>query len=149
MVASRPKWADSLCASGCTLQLEFDAATSIATNGRFPISEGLQAVSGKRKVQPDKRHGCEKYNDSDNDEWFLGSDEKGNDAYMKHCKFFIESIAESKDKKKEMKTDNKVVHVEREEGGDPEVEMMRRWTKELNKLVMRCFYQSDPNRRGY
>ena len=61
---------------GCTLQLEFDAATSIATNGRFPISEGLQAVSGKRKFQPDKRHGCEKYNDSDNDEWFLGSDEK-------------------------------------------------------------------------
>ena len=68
---------------------------------------------------------------------------------MKHCKFFIAPIAESKDKKKEMKKDNKVVHVEREEGRDPEVEMMRRWTKELNKLVMRCFYQSDPNRRGY
>ena len=25
----------------------------------------------------------------------------------------------------------------------------RRWTKDENKLVMRCFYQSDPNRRGY
>ena len=25
----------------------------------------------------------------------------------------------------------------------------RRWTKEENKLVMGCFYQSDPTRRGY
>ena len=43
------------------------------------------------------------------------------------------------------------MHVEREEERDPEVEMMvrRRWTKEVNKLVMRCFYQSDPTRRGY
>ena len=48
-----------------------------------------------------------------------------------------------------MKTDSKVVHVEREEGRDPEVEMMvKRWTKEENKLVMRCFCQSDPTRRG-
>ena len=49
-----------------------------------------------------------------------------------------------------MKTDNKVVPVEKEEESDPEVEMVvRRWTKEENKLVMRCFYQSDPTRRGY
>ena len=27
--------------------------------------------------------------------------------------------------------------------------MARRWTKEENKLVMRCFYQSDSTRRGY
>ena len=68
---------------------------------------------------------------------------------MKHCKVSIEPIAQSKDKKKGMKTDSKVVHVEREEGGDPEVEMMvKRWTKEENKLVMRCFCQSDPTRRG-
>ena len=34
---------------------------------------------------------------------------------------------------------------------DPEFEMMvgRRWAKEVNKLMMRCFYQSDPTRRGY
>ena len=68
---------------------------------------------------------------------------------MKHCKVSIEPIAQSKDKKKGMKTDSKVVHVEREEGRDPEVEMMvKRWTKEENKLVMRCFCQSDPTRRG-
>ena len=49
-----------------------------------------------------------------------------------------------------MKIDNKVVPVEKEEESDPEVEMvLRRWTKEENKLVMRCFYQSDPTRRGY
>ena len=41
--------------------------------------------------------------------------------------------------------------MERAEERDPEVEMMvrRRWTKEENKLVMRCFYQNDPTRRGY
>ena len=63
----------------------------------------------------------------------------------------IEPIAESKDKKKGTKTDKKVVHVEREEERDSEVEMMvrRRWTKEVNNLVMRCFYQSDTTRRGY
>ena len=68
---------------------------------------------------------------------------------MKHCKVSIEPIAQSKDKKKGMKTDSKAVHVERKEGRDPEVEMMvRRWTKEENKLVMRSFCQSDPTRRG-
>ena len=43
------------------------------------------------------------------------------------------------------------MHVEREEERNLEVEMMvrRRWTKEVNKLMMRCFYQSDPTRRGY
>ena len=70
---------------------------------------------------------------------------------MKQCKVFIGHIAESKDKKKGTKTDKKVVHVEREEERDPEVEMMvkRRWTKEVNKLVMRCFYQSNTTRKGY
>ena len=70
---------------------------------------------------------------------------------MKLCKLLIEPIAESKDKKKGMRNDNKVVHVEREEERDPEVEMMVRrwWAKEENKLVMRCFYQSDPTRSGY
>ena len=50
-----------------------------------------------------------------------------------------------------MKTDNKVVHVEREEVRDTEVEMMvrGRWAKEENKLVMRCFYESDSTRRRY
>ena len=33
--------ADSAHVSGCTPQLEFDAATSITTNGRIPISESL------------------------------------------------------------------------------------------------------------
>ena len=53
----------------------------------------------------------------------------------------IEPIAESKYKKKGMKTDNKGVHVEREEKRDPEVEIMvrRRRAKEENKLLMRCF----------
>ena len=70
---------------------------------------------------------------------------------MKQCKVLIEPIAESKDKKTGTKTDKKVVHVEREEERDPEVEMMVRmwWRKEVNKLVMRCFYQSDVTRRGY
>ena len=41
--------------------------------------------------------------------------------------------------------------MEREEESDHEVEMMvrRRWTKEVSKLVMRCFYKSDPTRTGY
>ena len=63
-----PSRAESAHVSGCTPQLEFDAATSITTNGRFLISEGLQAASGKRKFLLDNRHGCEKYNDSDDDE---------------------------------------------------------------------------------
>ena len=46
--------------------------------------------------------------------------------YLKHCKVLIEPIAESRHKKKDTKTDNKVVHVEREEERDPEVEMMVR-----------------------
>ena len=78
------------------------------------------------------------------------SDEKKNDVYMKHCKVLIEPIAESNDKKKGTKTDKKVVHMERKEERYSVVEMMvRRWTKEVNKLVMRCFYQSDPTRKGY
>ena len=69
---------------------------------------------------------------------------------MNHWKVLIEPIAESKYKKKGMNTNNKVVHVEREQERDPEVEIIvRRWTKEENKLVIRCFYQSNPTRRGY
>ena len=133
-----PSQPDRLRVSGCTPKLEFDAATSIATNGRIPIS-GLQAASGKGKFHPDKGNGCEKYDDSDDDEWFLGFDEKGNDEYMKHCKVLIEPIAEKKNKKKGTMTNNKVVHVEREEVRDPEVDMLirRRQTKEANKLVMK------------
>ena len=94
-----PSGADSTYVSGCTPQLEFDAATSITTNRTILISEDLQAASGKGKFQPDNRHGCDKYNDSDDDEWFLGSDEKGKDVYMKHCKVLIQPIAESNCKK--------------------------------------------------
>ena len=90
-----PSGADSANVNGCTPHLEFDAATSITTDRRISISDGLQAASGKGKFQPDSRNGCEKYNDSD-DEWFLGFDEKGKDIYMKHCKVLIEPIAESK-----------------------------------------------------
>ena len=121
-----PSGADSLHVSGCTPQLEFDAASSIVTTGRIPISEGLQATFGKGKFQPDNRNGCEKYNDSDDDEWFFGFDEKRNDVYMKQCKVFIEPIAESTDNNKGTKTDKKVVHMEREEERNPEVEMMVR-----------------------
>ena len=55
--------------------------------------------------------------------------------YMKHCKVLIKAVAESKDKRKCTKTDNKVVHVEREEERHPEVEMMvrRRWKGEVIK----------------
>ena len=63
-----PSGTDSLHVSGCTHQLEFDTTTSIATNGRVPVSEGLHVASGKGKFQPDNRNGCEKYNDSDDDE---------------------------------------------------------------------------------
>ena len=71
--------------------------------------------------------------------------------YIKHCKVLMEPTAESKHKKKGNKVDIKVAHVEREEERDPEVEMIvrRRWTKEENKLVMRCFYQNDPTRRRH
>ena len=41
--------ADSLHISGCTPQLEFEAATRIATNGRISKSEGVKAASGKGK----------------------------------------------------------------------------------------------------
>ena len=70
---------------------------------------------------------------------------------MKHCKVLVEPNAESNDMKKGMNTDKKMVHVKRKEERDPEVEMMvrRRWRKEVNKLVMRCFYQSNPTRRAY
>ena len=95
-----PSEVDSTHVSGCTPQLNFDASTSITTNGRTPISKGLQAASGKGKFQPDNRNSCEKYNDSDDNEWFYGFDEKGKDVYMKHCKVLIEPIAESEDKKK-------------------------------------------------
>ena len=66
---------------------------------------------------------------------------------MKHCKVLIETTAESKNKKKGMKTDNKVVHMEKEEVRDPEVEMMVR--QKRKKMVMRYFYESDPTRRKY
>ena len=71
--------------------------------------------------------------------------------YIKHGKVLIETIAENKDKKKDTKTDKGVVHVEREEVRNPEFELMvmRRWAKEVSKLVIRCFYQIDPTRRGY
>ena len=81
-----PSGADSLHVIGCTPQLKLDDANSIDTNGRIPISDGLQAASGKGKFLPDNGNACEKYNDSDDNEWFLGFDEKGNDVYMKHCK---------------------------------------------------------------
>ena len=74
-------WADSAHVSGCNPQLEFDTATSSTTNRRIPISEGLQAISGKEKFQLDNRNGCEKYNDSDGNELFLGFDEKEKDVH--------------------------------------------------------------------
>ena len=120
--------------------------TSIATNGRILITDGLQAASGKGKFRTDNRNGCGKYEDSVDDKWFSGFAEKENDVYRKQCKILIESIAESKDKNKGTKTDKRVVDVEREEERDPELEIVvrKRWTKEVNKLVIRCFCQSNP-----
>ena len=64
-------------------------------------------------------------------------------VHIKHYKVLIETIAEIINKKG-MRT-NTVVHVEKEEERNPEVGMMmRRWTKEVKKLVMRCFYQNNP-----
>ena len=71
-----PSGAYSLHVSDCTPQLEFEAPFSTATNGGITISVGLQAASGKGKLQPNKRNGCEKDNDSDDDEWFLWFDKK-------------------------------------------------------------------------
>ena len=63
--------------------------------------------------------------------------------YIKHCQVLIETIAE-RINKKGTKID-RVVHVDGKEESDPEVGMMvRRWTKEVKKLVMRCFYQNNP-----
>ena len=53
-----PSGADSL--SGCTPQLEFDTATSIATNGKVAISDCLQVTSGKGRFQSYNRSGCKK-----------------------------------------------------------------------------------------
>ena len=88
-----PSGADSVHVSDCTPQLEFDAATSITTNGGIPISEGLQAASSKATFQLENRNGYEKCSDSDDNEWFLGFYEKGKDVYMKHCKVLVELIA--------------------------------------------------------
>ena len=71
-----PSGGDSIHISGSTPQLKFDVATSITTNGRIPISEGLQATSGKGKFQPENRNACEKCNDGDDDELFIGFDDK-------------------------------------------------------------------------
>ena len=65
-----PNGADGLYVSRYAPQLEFDATTSITANGRIPISEGLQAASGKEKFQHDNRNGFEKHSDSDDDGWF-------------------------------------------------------------------------------
>ena len=137
-----PNGADRLHVSGCIPQLEIDAVTSFVNKGRTPVPDSLQAASGKRKFQPDNRHGYEKYNDSNGDESFLGFDEKGSNVYMKHCNVLIEPTAKSRDKKKGTKTDKKEVHEEREEERDSEVEMIvrRKWTKKVNKLVMNCSY---------
>ena len=57
-----PSGTDSLHVSGCTPQLEFDATTSIiVTNGKITISDGQQVASSTRKIQPDNRNVCEKY----------------------------------------------------------------------------------------
>ena len=42
--------------------------------------------------------------------------------YIKHCKVLIEPSAESKDKNEGIKTDKGVVHVEREEERDSDLE---------------------------
>ena len=39
--------------------------------------------------------------------------------------------------------------MEEERDSEKDKMMRRRWTKEVNKLVMRWFCQSDPTRRGY
>ena len=39
--------------------------------------------------------------------------------------------------------------MEEERDSEKEKMMRRRWTKEVNKLVMTRFCQSDPTRRGY
>ena len=39
--------------------------------------------------------------------------------------------------------------MEEERDSQKEKMMRKRWTKEVNKLVMRWFCQSDPTRRGY
>ena len=44
-----PSGADSLYVSGYIPKPEFDAATSIVTNGKITIPEGQQAASDKRK----------------------------------------------------------------------------------------------------
>ena len=87
-----PSGADSPHVSGCTPQVEFDTATSIATNERIPISEGVKVASGKEKFHSDNRSGYDKHNDRDENEWFLGFGKKGNDVYMKHYKVLIEPI---------------------------------------------------------
>ena len=101
--------------------------------------------------QPDYRNGCEKYDESDDNERFLRLDGKGTDMYMKHYKVLIEPIAESKNEKKGRKTDKKVKLVEREEERGLEIEMIvrRMLKKEVSNLEMRYFYQSNPTTRGY
>ena len=63
-------------------------------------------------------------------------------VYMEHYKILVEPTPKSDGKKKVTKADKKEVHVDREEERDTKVEMIARTTstKEVNKLVMRCFY---------
>ena len=58
--------------------------------------------------------------------------------YMKHWKVLIEPIAETKDKKKVLKRDKKVVHVEREEETDLDVQVSvtRRWCKQTGDEML-------------
>ena len=58
---------------------------------------------------------------------------------MKHCKIVIKTIAESKHKKKGTKTDNKVVHVERENNAEIEVDKGRKQTSD-EMLLPKRFY---------
>ena len=109
-----PIGADSIHVSGCTPQLEFDTATSIATNGKSLYQKVYRLPLVKESFSLIIEM-IEKYSNSDDDEWFLGFDKKGKSVYIKPCNVLIEPIAESKHKKKCTKTDNKVVHLEREE----------------------------------
>ena len=108
-----PSGADSQHVSGCTPQLEFEVATSMALTEESLYLKVYRLALVIKRFRSDNRNGCEKYNEGSDNLWFIGLNQKGNDVYIKHCEVLREPIAESKCKKKGTKTDKKVVHIER------------------------------------
>ena len=123
----------------------------INTNGRIPLPGVTQATPGNGTYQPGDR---KSYESNDNEDWFLGFDEEGNDVFLKPCKVVIEDVATTdsvtaKGNDREENTFNFEVETINDQKVENQKAVRQLWSKEMNKLVMSCFYRSDPTKRGY